>query len=756
MHFALKLYRNWPGEVSVREHEASLHGLKPHLIGDSIAALADLTGRVPLQIYVGHQSARSTAEFSFQPSETKAWHTWVARVLQLSSSQFHIDELKDWFPDKQLFISSYGPKGTTIGVLACQQRPNQVAIDDAIEFIRGQASTPARLIVAISDEVGERSSESTRSVEIEYRYRNEMLSSLVDFSTYRSDIKFRYETAEISEGYPYRMPDVYVPSSGFIRHDHAPQQITDVEDFIISWVHDKGLKHLAILGEYGQGKSVLALRLAYRLMFLQDEERLPILITLGGRSPRTETKLSIMAQWAATYDINPRALLALHEAGRLLLIFDGFDEMDLVGDAKLRLDHFRSLWQFSADRGSKIIITGRPNFFLDQLERERSLNIRQRSIDVPYTQAVYISPFSFSQIRDALRSFSPDVRDEILAAARSEEAPSSFRELISRPSTLFLAANILGQIRQDQPTRVRSAEIIGRFISHSYERQQRKSQQPFLSMLEREYFTVGIAEAMYGETRFSNHISKAGFQQAIVRLLDGFPKDLSRFDQVTDRPSMFLKERLQDREMLLETISTDVRSCGVIVTDLAQSDHFKFAHKSFFELIRASHFVFRWAEIGVSGELVLHHAVDVVFVSDRSESMMLSFIRPWALTAGGLNREMVEFAAEILYRLSGVTSSMGADDLERRLVDLGVPVRPLERVASIRSQGDVGFFSFIMFSYPLIFAVVLARRPLVFLLILACVFRLHGKGGEKFVRYHDHLLADVDDPTTPPERPQPT
>jgi hypothetical protein len=74
--------------------------------------------------------------------------------------------------------------------------------------------------------------------------------------------------------------------------------------------------------------------------------RIPLLITLGGRSPRTQSKLELLAGWAAQYAINPNALLTLHEAGGVLLIFDAFDEMDLVGEPALRADHFRTLWEF--------------------------------------------------------------------------------------------------------------------------------------------------------------------------------------------------------------------------------------------------------------------------------------------------------------------------------------------------------------------------------------------------------------------------
>src|SRR5580704_6313751 len=131
MYFALKLHRNWPGEISEREHEARLFGLTPRLFGDTIAAIADFTGKVPLQIYSTDRSGVAERDIALLPADTKAWHAWVARILQLSSNQVHIDELRDWFSDKQIFVSTYGPKNVVLGVLCQSKKPGQTGVADA-------------------------------------------------------------------------------------------------------------------------------------------------------------------------------------------------------------------------------------------------------------------------------------------------------------------------------------------------------------------------------------------------------------------------------------------------------------------------------------------------------------------------------------------------------------------------------------------------------------------------------------------------
>jgi hypothetical protein len=163
---------------------------------------------------------------------------------------------------------------------------------------------------------------------------------------------------------------------------------------------------------------------------------------LGGRSQRTSSKLGILADWAAAYGVSPLSLLILHESGRLVLIFDAFDEMDLVGEASLRLDHFRRLWEFSLDRSAKILLTGRPNFFLDGIERDSALNVRERSNEIPFTESIYLTRFSVDQCALALRNFTGMVKTEVISTLNSQGVAASFADLLSRPSTLFFAAVI--------------------------------------------------------------------------------------------------------------------------------------------------------------------------------------------------------------------------------------------------------------------------------------------------------------------------
>jgi hypothetical protein len=723
--FALRLHRNWNGDISVREHEALISGLKPRVFSGALTAIAAYRGQTPLETYRPSSGRRGLdIPPSLPPSEAKAWHAWVARSLPLIHPQLRVDEIGSWYPDQSTLLARYGLQNAPTAILCVEQPPNDARIAQVIEFGGKEVGDLSRLIIAVNG-AGERVSVNKFSIPVDLRYRSELLDALVDFGAYKNDIHHRYAVAEVAEGYALTLRDLYVRPSGkhTLSEDVIP--INDIEEHIVSWVGEHSLRHIALLGEYGEGKSVLALRTTYRLLFEEPSlKRMPVLISLGGRSPRTQTKLALLAEWAAQYSINPMALLTLHEAGRLLLIFDAFDEMDLVGEAALRFDHFRTLWEFSRDLGAKILITGRPNFFLDQMEREPALNIRSESVETPFTDAIYISRFDLDKISQALRSFSAAIKDEIVTFLASAGAPESFRDLMSRPSTLFLSANIWQQIsRTGDLSLIKSAEIIQKFIDHNYERQTAKTFNGFLSPIEREYFNAGIARGMYSKTRFSNHLNIVGLRKMVVALLDNFPNALREFESAQDRKQYPLKERIQDREILISTTVTDVHSCGILVSDLSQFGAFKFSHKSFFELLVATY--------AVEGVLYDRPAekLDKLFLIYRAVRFALAQAET-ALSSGvRLNEEMAQFAGELLFAKVYRSDGGVVEEPDRRLNALGLRMSRLRIIARFVNKSNI--------LWPLgmyLHLGLCARTSLNAYVILAYFFLIRGTGGNEFIK----------------------
>ena len=426
-----------------------------------------------------------------------------------------------------------------------------------------------------------------------------LLNDLVDFTDYFIEMKKRVEVENLPDS-DLTVSDVYVPSKLQIQKDDDTWEDIpeDLEEYLYSWTREPGQRQLALLGEYGQGKSTGALVFTYQLLKQSNEqpERIPILIELRGKSPSTLQPIEFFGAWASSYRINPQALMKLLVAGRLLLIFEGFDEMADVADAEARRNHFRSLWRFCYPK-AKILITGRPNLFLDDRELKAALGVEKSTATGPYCQALRLKPFESQQIFESLRWAAVEVRDQIVQLAKQDE---NFRGVVSRPSLLYIVSRLW-----DSPELVArranmsSALVIGLFIQHSYKRQTEKQRDNrrfmVLTEAERSYFLDGIAAYMAAND-LQNQVTLEQFGAAIASLYRVIPKpeELSTgVSALREEEARSLNERLQDREDPLEAVKTDVGTYGILVQDFSRRNALRFPHKSFFEYLFANYVVQR-------------------------------------------------------------------------------------------------------------------------------------------------------------------
>jgi hypothetical protein len=276
-------------------------------------------------------------------------------------------------------------------------------------------------------------------------------------------------------------------------------------------------------------------------------------------------------------------------AGRLVLIFEGFDEMALVGDIEMRLKHFRTLWLFAYPQ-AKILITGRPNLFLDEEEMKAALGISNPLGNRPYCEALRLLPFNPAQVKEALRAYKKTVIDQIHALVVKN---SRFHELVSRPSLLHIVAVLWERERlYENVEQLTSAYVMDLFIRHSYRRQGLKEADSpafmALTTLEREYFMTGIATYMTTK-RLPNQITNTQLNETIADLIACIPESVStESSAISGETSRPLRSRIQDTEYGTEHVKTDVRACGLLVDDPASPGTFRFGHKSFMEYLFAA------------------------------------------------------------------------------------------------------------------------------------------------------------------------
>ncbi|WDF58025.1 hypothetical protein PQ462_15005 [Flavobacterium sp. KACC 22758] len=587
--FIYKIHQNWNGPISERHYEKNRFNENSGLFFEAFLQFKDWLTSQNLIIKHNWQKTETLhAIFGIREEDKMPWHEHVFELLTFADKQYIIDFDNDFYRDYKCFISKYGKENEVIAIYCDYELPSNEEIKEFIGFCNSLKEFPSRYIIAIKNTVEKNYEINFEGIQIKVKCEEEMLNELVDFTAYKNYLLKLFEKQEINSSSPLHLCDTYVPLN--FKIEGEPDVIENIENYILDWAGKSENRHLSILGEYGCGKSVLSLKVAIELLKDINKNRIPLLIELRGKSPRNLSLLEVLSTWSSNYRMEPLSLMKLHKAGRILLIFEGFDEMDMIGDREMRLNHFQRLWEFAGDK-SKIMITGRPNFFLDDRELKTSLGIDKPNDGSSYSEALLLEKFNENQINEALRCVDEATRLQILEILETS-TNSNFFDLVSRPAILFLISVIWKESNLlDNKEKINSALVISEFIKYSYARQSSKKIESPLTEKEREYFMLGIAVGMLNLNGYTNQISGNDLEIIFMKLYKNFPEDLIHSDSAILPKRAGFRERFSDNVHAEESILTDVRSSGILVNDLTRKDFFKFAHKSFFEYQISFYFV---------------------------------------------------------------------------------------------------------------------------------------------------------------------
>jgi len=238
-----------------------------------------------------------------------------------------------------------------------------------------------------------------------------------------------------------------------------------IDKFVDLWMLDPRHEHLSILGEFGTGKTWFLLHYALECLrcYQQAKQRglprprLPLVIPLRGF-----TKTDDIEQLLTNYFLRKHtseqfgreAFRQLNRMGKLLLLFDGFDEMSARVDRQQTINNF---WAFARVLvpGGKVILTCRTEHFPEVKEGRALLmgELRDLTADLsgerPQFEVIHIEPFNEEQIRQALknRGASPEIVEKIMAN-------ENLRDLARRPLLVDLILDALDIVNEGAPVDV--------------------------------------------------------------------------------------------------------------------------------------------------------------------------------------------------------------------------------------------------------------------------------------------------------------
>lgn len=249
-------------------------------------------------------------------------------------------------------------------------------------------------------------------------------------------------------------PDEYLNEVEYDPHDSALKYAKD-------WVKRTSRTQLAVLGDFGTGKSWLARRLCLHLcenIRKRKPGRLPLFVPfssipvaeqkqatgeVGSAPQQLQLKQHIASLVSDEHNSNP-LLNILLRSGRLLLVLDGFDELGTGMDDRVKESHLAEILSLTTGQGGlKIILTSRREFFDSAISESRILGkAGARGASLRF-DIVKLAEFSPSHIQDLLLKRLRNDHARADNYYKRIKATPGLEALVSRPIVLDMALEIL-------------------------------------------------------------------------------------------------------------------------------------------------------------------------------------------------------------------------------------------------------------------------------------------------------------------------
>jgi predicted NACHT family NTPase len=191
-----------------------------------------------------------------------------------------------------------------------------------------------------------------------------------------------------------------------------------IDGYIDRWLDDPSKEHISILGEFGTGKTWFALHYAWlALQRYRDAKarglerpRLPLIIPLRDYAKAVSIESLFSEFFFRKHEIplpGYSSFEQLNRMGKLLLIFDGFDEMADRVDRQKMINNFWELARVVVP-GAKAILTCRTEHFPDAKEGRDLLRADLKATtaaltgEAPQFEVLELQKFDDVQIRQVL------------------------------------------------------------------------------------------------------------------------------------------------------------------------------------------------------------------------------------------------------------------------------------------------------------------------------------------------------------------
>ncbi|MBW4477637.1 MAG: NACHT domain-containing protein [Tolypothrix brevis GSE-NOS-MK-07-07A] len=366
---------------------------------------------------------------------------------------------------------------------------------------------------------------------------DELLAQDADFSGYLDWLEAEIKHRKIDTKYvplACSKEEIDPVSKRQIAVSRYDEQDGWIDGYIDRWLDDPVKEHISILGEFGTGKTWFALHYAWvTLQRYRDAQkrgtelpRLPLVIPLRDYAKAVSVESLFSEFFFRKHEIplpGYSAFEQLNRMGKLLLIFDGFDEMAAKVDKQEMINNFWELAKVVVP-GAKVILTCRTEHFPEAQEGRALLNAELQAStkdltgETPQFEVLELEKFTDEQIQQVLSFQAAPATVEMVMGN------PQLLDLARRPVMTELILEALPDIEAGKPVDMSRVYLYA--VRHKMERDI-KSDRTFTSLADKLYFLCELSWEMLSTNQMS--LNYKFFPDRIRQLFGIEEKDLDHW-----------------------------------------------------------------------------------------------------------------------------------------------------------------------------------------------------------------------------------
>lgn len=490
-------------------------------------------------------------------------------------------------------------------------------------------------------------------------FENDIVNMIMDLNNYFCDFSQKYEQNPIREHFID------------INTIEGDSLLYTVDEFI----NNEDENALLILGEYGCGKTSFCLDLTYNMIeaYKRDSTKyIPIIIYLKEYSKAISIDDMISNFFINKYNIingNIRNFKKLLEYGKVLLIFDGFDEVAKRVNYDVKYRVFNEICKYSSNN-TKILLTCRPNYFQNRKEYENIfkdsyLHFEPDDFNEVEFSEVQVGELNEKQIIAFIKSYKKELKEKNIRIKELNNIIYETHDLLDlakRPFLLNIIVKTLPTIINNTKKiiggqtkyKINAVDLYENYTEQWLRREHAKGK-TLINAKDKQVFCEHLAFEMFIKDK--NSISYEKLPAAITKY----------FEKIADITE-------------IDYFSHDIKSCSFLAAD--ENGNFTFIHKSFMEFFVAKVIVIKLNEISKKisrNSTNIHYEIEEILGESYISTEICLFINDF-LEKKDINKQKIVDLLELnIEKMSDISILNSISILAKTNLNIGTILSKLEK-----------------------------------------------------------------------------